>query len=49
MMGRIIKVSQEVLRYREWISRKWGAKHDGKLENSGNKIQILLFIKRVPW
>ncbi|XP_046883737.1 terminal nucleotidyltransferase 4A-like isoform X1 [Hypomesus transpacificus] len=35
MMGRIIKVSQEVLRYREWISRKWGAKHDGNLENSG--------------
>ncbi|KAM6968158.1 terminal nucleotidyltransferase 4A-like [Aplochiton taeniatus] len=31
-LGRIIKVSQEVLDYREWIIKKWGDKHYNKLE-----------------
>ncbi|KAM4580190.1 terminal nucleotidyltransferase 4A-like isoform 1-T1 [Odontesthes bonariensis] len=32
-LGRIIKVSPEVLAYREWTIKKWGAKQYAKLEN----------------
>ncbi|XP_074510326.1 terminal nucleotidyltransferase 4A-like [Sebastes fasciatus] len=32
-LGRIIKVSPEVLAYREWTIKKWGAKQYPKLEN----------------
>lgn len=32
-LGRIIKVSPEVLAYREWTIKKWGAKQYGKQEN----------------
>ncbi|XP_068616238.1 terminal nucleotidyltransferase 4A-like [Brachionichthys hirsutus] len=32
-LGRIIKVSPEVLAYREWVIKKWGAKPSTKLEN----------------
>ncbi|XP_053182746.1 terminal nucleotidyltransferase 4A-like [Scomber japonicus] len=32
-LGRIIKVSPEVLAYREWTIRKWGLKQYAKLEN----------------
>ncbi|KAM9722693.1 terminal nucleotidyltransferase 4A-like [Menidia menidia] len=32
-LGRIIKVSPEVLAYREWTIKKWGAKQNAKLEN----------------
>lgn len=32
-LGRIIKVSPEVLAYRDWTIRKWGAKQYAKLEN----------------
>lgn len=34
-LGRIIKVSPEVLAYREWTIKKWGAKQYAKLENHG--------------
>lgn len=37
-LGRIIKVSPEVLAYREWTIRKWGLKQYAKLENHGNVI-----------
>lgn len=32
-LGRIIKVSPEVLAYRDWTIKKWGAKQYAKLEN----------------
>ncbi|XP_072316857.1 terminal nucleotidyltransferase 4A-like [Eucyclogobius newberryi] len=32
-LGRIIKVSPEVLAYREWTIKKWGAKQNAKQEN----------------
>ncbi|XP_023133349.2 terminal nucleotidyltransferase 4A-like [Amphiprion ocellaris] len=32
-LGRIIKVSPEVLSYRDWTIKKWGAKQYAKLEN----------------
>lgn len=35
-LGRIIKVSPEVLTYRDWTIKKWGAKQYAKLENHGN-------------
>lgn len=35
-LGRIIKVSPEVLAYRDWTIKKWGAKQYAKLENHGN-------------
>ncbi|CAL8337586.1 unnamed protein product [Gadus morhua 'NCC'] len=34
-LGRIIKVSQEVLAYRDWTIKKWGAKQYSKLESHG--------------
>ncbi|XP_071771845.2 terminal nucleotidyltransferase 4A-like [Centroberyx gerrardi] len=34
-LGRIIKVSPEVLAYRDWTIKKWGAKQYAKLENHG--------------
>lgn len=37
-LGRIIKVSPEVLAYRDWTIKKWGAKQYAKLENHGNVI-----------
>lgn len=37
-LGRIIKVSPEVLAYRDWTIKKWGAKQYAKLENQGNFV-----------
>uniref|UniRef100_A0A3P9P4C7 Terminal nucleotidyltransferase 4A n=1 Tax=Poecilia reticulata TaxID=8081 RepID=A0A3P9P4C7_POERE len=39
-LGRIVKVSPEVLSYREWIIQKWGVKQSATLENNGNSIQL---------
>ncbi|XP_043074226.1 terminal nucleotidyltransferase 4A isoform X3 [Puntigrus tetrazona] len=33
-LGRIIKVTQEVINYREWIIKKWGCRHNARLERS---------------
>uniref|UniRef100_A0A3P9JV95 Terminal nucleotidyltransferase 4A n=1 Tax=Oryzias latipes TaxID=8090 RepID=A0A3P9JV95_ORYLA len=33
ILGRIIKISPEVLAYREWTIKKWGAKQYGKVDN----------------
>lgn len=33
-LGRIIKVTQEVINYREWIIKKWGGRHNSRLERS---------------
>lgn len=35
-LGRIIKVSPEVLAYRDWTIKNWGAKQLAKLESHGN-------------
>lgn len=35
-LGRIIKVSPEVLAYRDWTIKKWGTKKKTKLESLGN-------------
>lgn len=40
-LGRIIKVSPEVLAYRDWTIKKWGAKQYAKLENHGNFVATL--------
>lgn len=37
-LGRIVKVSPEVLAYREWIIKTWGAKQSAKLENNGKSV-----------
>lgn len=37
-LGRIIKVSDEVLAYRDWTIKKWGAKQYAKPENHGKWI-----------
>nr|XP_020452471.1 non-canonical poly(A) RNA polymerase PAPD7-like isoform X2 [Monopterus albus] len=37
-LGRIIKVSPEVLVYRDWTIKKWGAKQYAKLENHDVEI-----------
>lgn len=38
ILGRIIKISPEVLAYREWTIKKWGGKHYGKLDNHGKFV-----------
>lgn len=35
-LGRIIKVSPEVLAYRDWTIKKWGEKQYAKQESHGN-------------
>uniref|UniRef100_A0A3B3ZZG8 Terminal nucleotidyltransferase 4A n=1 Tax=Periophthalmus magnuspinnatus TaxID=409849 RepID=A0A3B3ZZG8_9GOBI len=39
-LGRIIKVSPEVLAYREWTIKKWGAKQYVKQENHGKPTSV---------
>ncbi|KAK2887164.1 hypothetical protein Q8A67_015392 [Cirrhinus molitorella] len=33
-LGRIIKVTQEVIDYREWIIKKWGCRHNARIERN---------------
>ncbi|XP_051527445.1 terminal nucleotidyltransferase 4A-like [Myxocyprinus asiaticus] len=33
-LGRIIKVTQEVIDYREWIIKKWGGRHNSRIERN---------------
>ncbi|KAL0165480.1 hypothetical protein M9458_037324, partial [Cirrhinus mrigala] len=33
-LGRIIKVTQEVIDYREWIIKKWGGRHNARIERN---------------
>ncbi|XP_051520433.1 terminal nucleotidyltransferase 4A-like isoform X1 [Myxocyprinus asiaticus] len=33
-LGRIIKVTQEVIDYREWIIKKWGCRHNSHIERN---------------
>lgn len=39
-LGRIIKVSPEVLAYRDWTIKKWGTKQNTKLESLGNFVFV---------
>uniref|UniRef100_A0AAR2LW02 Terminal nucleotidyltransferase 4A n=1 Tax=Pygocentrus nattereri TaxID=42514 RepID=A0AAR2LW02_PYGNA len=41
-LGRIIKVTQEVIDYREWIVQKWGSKHVSRSERNGGKLPVSL-------
>ncbi|XP_067268461.1 terminal nucleotidyltransferase 4A isoform X3 [Chanodichthys erythropterus] len=33
-LGRIIKVTKEVIDYREWIIKKWGGRHNSRMERN---------------
>ncbi|XP_041739598.1 terminal nucleotidyltransferase 4A isoform X2 [Coregonus clupeaformis] len=37
-LGRIIKVTQEVIDYREWIMTKWGGRHLARMESRGSLL-----------
>uniref|UniRef100_A0A4W4GRE4 Terminal nucleotidyltransferase 4A n=1 Tax=Electrophorus electricus TaxID=8005 RepID=A0A4W4GRE4_ELEEL len=37
-LGRIIKVTQEVIAYRDWIAQKWGGKQLSRVERNGGKL-----------
>ncbi|KAG1947299.1 terminal nucleotidyltransferase 4A [Pimephales promelas] len=37
-LGRIIKVTQEVIDYREWIIKKWGGRHNSRLERTPDSV-----------
>uniref|UniRef100_A0A8C9TSI3 Terminal nucleotidyltransferase 4A n=1 Tax=Scleropages formosus TaxID=113540 RepID=A0A8C9TSI3_SCLFO len=51
-LGRIIKVTQEVIDYREWIIKKWGGRQNTELETCGkmwesfNYHKVTLFKKK---
>ncbi|XP_064839400.1 terminal nucleotidyltransferase 4A-like isoform X1 [Oncorhynchus masou masou] len=38
-LGRIIKVTQEVIDYREWIMTKWGGRHVARMESRGSVLE----------
>uniref|UniRef100_A0A667XNX4 polynucleotide adenylyltransferase n=1 Tax=Myripristis murdjan TaxID=586833 RepID=A0A667XNX4_9TELE len=42
-LGRIIRLTQEVIDYREWIIKKWGGKHLAQTENIGEIPQNLTY------
>uniref|UniRef100_A0A8C2XN91 Terminal nucleotidyltransferase 4A n=1 Tax=Cyclopterus lumpus TaxID=8103 RepID=A0A8C2XN91_CYCLU len=44
-LGRIIKVSPEVLAYRDWTIKKWGAKQHAKLENHASVFCLVLDVE----
>ncbi|XP_030645237.1 terminal nucleotidyltransferase 4A [Chanos chanos] len=37
-LGRIIKVTQDVIDYREWIKQKWGGRHHSRAERNGGVV-----------
>ncbi|XP_041759342.1 terminal nucleotidyltransferase 4A isoform X2 [Coregonus clupeaformis] len=37
-LGRIIKVTQKVIDYREWIMTKWGGRHLARMESRGSVL-----------
>ena len=34
-LGRILRLTQEVIDYREWIIKKWGGRHLARTESRG--------------
>uniref|UniRef100_A0A672FTT0 Terminal nucleotidyltransferase 4A n=1 Tax=Salarias fasciatus TaxID=181472 RepID=A0A672FTT0_SALFA len=43
-LGRIIRLTQEVIDYREWIIKKWGGRDLTRTDNRGKNVQIALHI-----
>ncbi|XP_029308205.1 terminal nucleotidyltransferase 4A isoform X2 [Cottoperca gobio] len=43
-LGRILKVSPEVLAYRDWTIKKWGTKQYAKLENCERDLSRLMLV-----
>lgn len=41
-MGRIIRLTQEVIDYREWIIKKWGGRDLVRTDNRGTIPQTLI-------
>uniref|UniRef100_A0A673YW11 Terminal nucleotidyltransferase 4A n=1 Tax=Salmo trutta TaxID=8032 RepID=A0A673YW11_SALTR len=46
-LGRIIKVTQEVIDYREWIMTKWGGRHLARMESQGKRSVCVCVCVRV--
>ena len=44
-MGRIIRLTQEVIDYREWIIKKWGGRDVARTDNRGTINQTLIYSK----
>lgn len=43
-LGRIIRLTQEVIDYREWIIKKWGGRDLSRTDNRGTTPQTLIYI-----
>ncbi|XP_017948967.1 terminal nucleotidyltransferase 4B isoform X2 [Xenopus tropicalis] len=41
ILGRIIRVTQEVVTYREWISKHWGQKMKSESAYNGNEVTLI--------
>uniref|UniRef100_A0A4W5MFT7 Terminal nucleotidyltransferase 4A n=1 Tax=Hucho hucho TaxID=62062 RepID=A0A4W5MFT7_9TELE len=44
-LGRIIKVTQEVIDYREWIMTKWGGRHLARMESRGKIMCVCVCVR----
>lgn len=42
-LGRIIRLTQEVIEYREWIIKKWGGRDSARTDNRGTNYLILIY------
>ncbi|XP_030639091.1 terminal nucleotidyltransferase 4A-like [Chanos chanos] len=40
-LGRVLRVTQEVIDYREWIIQKWANRHNMNMDNPGECVSIL--------
>ncbi|KAM8947783.1 terminal nucleotidyltransferase 4B isoform 2-T2 [Pelodytes ibericus] len=41
-LGRIIRVTQEVVTYRDWISKQWGQRNRSELPYNGNEVTLIV-------
>ncbi|KAL7978935.1 hypothetical protein Chor_013424, partial [Crotalus horridus] len=42
ILGRIIRVTQEVVTYREWISKQWGIQNNAETSCNGNGVALIV-------
>ncbi|ETE67297.1 PAP-associated domain-containing protein 5, partial [Ophiophagus hannah] len=42
ILGRIIRVTQEVVTYREWISKQWGIQNNAETSCNGNGVTLIV-------
>uniref|UniRef100_A0A8C5RUH3 Terminal nucleotidyltransferase 4B n=1 Tax=Laticauda laticaudata TaxID=8630 RepID=A0A8C5RUH3_LATLA len=42
ILGRIIRVTQEVVTYREWISKQWGIQNNTEMSCNGNGVTLIV-------